>query len=76
MAACALHGAETVHCTSVVFEAARQRAAFCLRVLFHSGSVMEQTWEQIKGANANVFYELGLAHTFPNRFVVNEGVKP
>jgi len=37
---------------------------------------MEQTWEQIKGANANVFYELGLAHTFPNRFVVNEGVKP
>lgn len=40
--------------------------------LFHSGSVMEQIWEQIKGAkvlmadlsgkNPNVFYELGLAH--------------
>lgn len=41
--------------------------------LFHSGSVMEQIWEQISkakvliaevsGKNANVFYELGLSHS-------------
>lgn len=40
--------------------------------LFHSGSVIEQIWDQIRkskvlladmtGRNANVFYELGLAH--------------
>ena len=40
--------------------------------LFHTGSVMEQIWQQVKkagvllaeltGKNANVFYELGLAH--------------
>lgn len=40
--------------------------------LFHTGSVVEQIWEQIEkakvlladlsGKNANVFYELGLAH--------------
>jgi len=40
--------------------------------LFHTGSVMEQIWDQIQkakvllaeltGKNANVFYELGLAH--------------
>jgi hypothetical protein len=40
--------------------------------LFHTGSVMEQIWHQVKkagvllaeltGKNANVFYELGLAH--------------
>ena len=40
--------------------------------LFHTGSVVEQIWEQITksrillaeltGKNANVFYELGLAH--------------
>ncbi len=40
--------------------------------LFHTGSVVEQIWEQIEkatvlladlsGRNANVFYELGLAH--------------
>ena len=41
--------------------------------LFHTGSVVEQIWEQVKkakillaeltGKNANVFYELGLAHS-------------
>jgi hypothetical protein len=40
--------------------------------MFHSGSVMEQIWEEVKkakvllaeltGKNPNVFYELGLAH--------------
>ena len=40
--------------------------------LFHTGSVVEQIWEQIEkakllladlsGKNPNVFYELGLAH--------------
>lgn len=40
--------------------------------LFHTGSVMEQIWEQVNkakvllaeltGKNANVFYELGLSH--------------
>ena len=40
--------------------------------LFHTGSVVEQIWDQIKkakllvadlsGRNPNVFYELGLAH--------------
>jgi len=40
--------------------------------LFHTGSVMEQIWEQVRkakvllaeltGKNANVFYELGLSH--------------
>lgn len=40
--------------------------------LFHTGSVMEQIWDQVRkakvllaeltGKNANVFYELGLAH--------------
>jgi hypothetical protein len=40
--------------------------------LFHTGSVVEQIWEQIEkaklrladmsGRNANVFYELGLSH--------------
>ena len=51
--------------------------------LFHSGSVMEQIWEQIcdskvllaevTGKNANVFYELGLAHSRGQPVVILTG---
>ncbi len=51
--------------------------------LFHSGSVVEQIWEEIRGAkvlvaevtgkNANVFYELGLAHARGKPVVILTG---
>ncbi len=51
--------------------------------LFHTGSVMEQIWDQIQkakvllaeltGKNANVFYELGLAHALAKPVVFVTG---
>jgi len=51
--------------------------------LFHSGSVVEQIWEQIQeakvlvaevtGKNANVFYELGLSHACGKPVVILTG---
>ena len=51
--------------------------------LFNTGSVIEQIWEQISkakvllaeltGKNANVFYELGLAHAVPKPVVFISG---
>ncbi len=51
--------------------------------LFHTGSVVEQVWEQIEKAtvlladltdkNANVFYELGLAHAARKPVVFTSG---
>ena len=52
--------------------------------LFSSGSVVEQIWEQIEkakvlladltGKNANVFYELGLAHARGKPVIFTSGV--
>ena len=52
--------------------------------LFSTGTVIEQIWEQIQkskilladltGKNANVFYELGLAHAATKPVVFTSGI--